>query len=342
MNIISSELYRSDLIKAVSEADLSPFNGKTIFITGVTGLICSAIADVLIAAKEEQGLDITVIGAGRSVERIKERFSDNAAAFEYDALMPACLPEGVDYIIHGAGNCSPELYVNNPVETMLGNISGVKNLLDYCRENNTKMVYISSSEVYGSKTEELPFSEDSYGYIDLDNIRNSYSESKRASEMLCRSYSKEYGVQVVMVRPGHIYGPTASKRDKRISSEFAYKAACGDDLIMLSAGLQKRSYCYCVDCAIQILTCLLKGERGEAYNVGSEEITSIRDMAGMMADAGDVGLIAKDPSKEELEAFNPMNNSSLDITKIKKMGYKQCFSVKEGIEHTVKILKEIK
>ena len=158
--------------------------------------------------------------------------------------------------------------------------------------------------------------------------------------MLCNAYNTEYNLRTLIVRPGHIYGPSASKKDMRISSEFAFLSAEGKHLELKSSGLQKRSYCYSIDCAAQILTVLLKGEPGEAYNIGHDEITSIREMASFYAKAGNVKLIMLQPTSQELAAFNPMNNATLDNTKIKSLGYKNLFSVEEGCIHTVKILKE--
>lgn len=143
-----------------------------------------------------------------------------------------------------------------------------------------------------------------------------------------------------MVRPGHVYGPTASIKEKRISSDFAYKAARGEKLEMLSAGLQNRSYCYCIDASMAILTCLINGVPGEAYNIGTEDVTSIREMERILAKAGGVELKTKEPTKEEKSAFNPMNNSSLNVKKISEIDYIESFTARESLEHTVLILKE--
>ena len=202
------------------------------------------------------------------------------------------------------------------------------------------MIYISSSEVYGNKSTEESFVEGKYGVIDIDNIRSSYAVAKRASEMLCKAYTAEYKVDTVIVRPGHIFGPSAKKEDKRISSDFAFKAASEKNLEMRSLGLQKRSYCYSIDCAIQILTVLLKGESGQAYNIGHDEITTIKRMAEICAKAGNVELTVAHPTEAELKTFNPMNNSALDNAKVKNLGYRDVFSVEDGLIHTVKIIRE--
>lgn len=148
-------------------------------------------------------------------------------------------------------------------------------------------------------------------------------------------------METVIVRPGHIYGPSASPQDKRISSEFAFKAARGETLEMKSPGFQKRSYCYSIDCAVAILTALLFGKAGEAYNIGHSEVTTIYEMATIVATAGNTELITAMPTEKEIRMFNPMNNSALNDNKIKKLGYSSIFSAEEGLSHTVKILKEV-
>lgn len=343
-DILKSEMYRQDISRVIDMLNMKAFHGCNILITGGLGLICSAVVDVFVIYNEKFDAHIRVYVADINEEFFAVRYGKYSCVqyARYDATKPLEFDFAVDYIIHGAGLASPELYVSKPVETMLSNFNGVLNLLEYSKVHGVKrMLYISSSEVYGNKTTEDAFEEDRFGSININLIRSSYSEAKRASEVLCKSYSSEYGVDTVIVRPGHIYGPTASPRDKRISSEFAYLAAQGKDLEMKSPGLQKRSYCYCIDCACAILTVLLKGQMGESYNIGHDEVTSIREMAGLLAKAGHVQLKVNEPTEAELKQFNPMNNSSLNNGKIKSLGYRDSFSVQDGLEHTVVILSDI-
>lgn len=339
MKLLESDLYKKDLKTAIQNIDLSKLENKTIFVTGGLGLICSAIVDILLTYGK-----INIYVGAREFQQFQERFGgyNNVNFIPYDALGELNLPIRPDYIIHGAGLASPELYTSKPAETILSNFDGIHALLNYAKNNDVdRLLYISSSEVYGKKVLDMPFSEVDYGEVDMDNIRSSYAIAKRASEMLCRAYTSEYGIETIIVRPGHIYGPSAKKSDKRISSDFAYKAANGEKLEMKSAGLQKRSYCYSVDCAIQILTVMLKGENGQAYNIGHDDMTSIRKMAEIYAKTGNVELSMAEPTETELKAFNPMQNSSLNNQKVKMLGYRDTFTVDEGLRHTVKILKEI-
>ena len=226
---------------------------------------------------------------------------------------------------------------------MLSNFIGMKNLLDYANEKGVKKVlYISSSEVYGKKEGTEPYKSNEYGYIDLLNARNSYSVGKRAAETLCASYYDEYGVDSVIVRPGHIYGPTAVESDNRVSSAWAYAVARGENIVMKSDGSQIRSYCYCLDSASAILKVLLKGETVHAYNISnSNSIINIRGMAEILAKSAGVELKMELPSETEKKGFNPMSNSSLDSTELLNLGWKGLFDAERGFSHTVDILKEI-
>ena len=351
MNIYSSKLWLADLDKTVAvRPELSELTGKSVMVTGCTGLICSAVVDVLIRWNETHADKIKILAAGRSEKKVAERFAPFVAKdwfvfVPYDAsAVDNHFSEPCDYIIHGASNAAPGKIMKKPVETMLDNVLGVKGLLDYAKESKAKRVmFVSSSEVYGKKENAEPFRLGEYGYIDLLNSRNSYSVGKRAAETLCVSYADEYGVESVIVRPGHIYGPTATRSDNRVSSAWAYDVSKGKNIVMKSDGTQIRSYCYCLDCASAILKVLLRGENCCAYNISNpDSVINIRQMAELLAKSAGVQLKMELPTEEEKKGFNPMSNSSLDSTELLELGWKALFDAKVGFAHTVQILKEIK
>lgn len=343
MKLYENKSYRDDIRRILANADISCFYGKRILITGATGLICSAIVDIIHEANITYNSEISVILATRNIKKARERFapSEYIKYVFYDAMGDINIDVTVDYIIHGAGNANPKLYVSNPVETMCMNFEAMHRLLDFAKKTSVKkLLYISSSEIYGTKGIVEPYTETDFGYVEILNARSSYPISKRATETLCYAYSKQYDTNVVIARPGHIFGPTASANDQRISSDFAFKAARGEDVVMKSSGLQKRSYMYCLDCASAILKVLEKGASGEAYNICSRDIMTVKEMASALALAGNVSLICNEPTKEELSVFNPMNNSSLCADKLYSLGFKPVFSAKDGLAHTVNILKK--
>ena len=347
--IYDSPLWFEDIDKvSQSLPELSELAGKSVLITGAAGLICSAVADIFIRYNETHDTPIRIIAAGRWPEEMLNRFGeycnrDYFGYVKYDASKGNNkIDVKADYIIHGASNASPKAIVAEPVETMLSNFNGLHYLLNYAKENGAKrLLYISSSEVYGRKSDGKPYKEDDYGYIDLLNPRNSYSVGKRAAETLCASYYAEYGVESVIVRPGHIYGPTASPNDDRISSAFAYAAARGEKLVMKSAGKQLRSYCHCLDCASAIIKVLMNGEPAKAYNISNpDSVVTVRQMAEAIAKAGGVELVTEAASDKEKQSFNPMDNSSLTSDKLEALGWKGLNNVERGILKTLQIMKQ--
>ena len=348
ITILNNELYLSDIERAVNSFNLIDFpKNKTILITGATGLICSTVVDLMVCLYNHFGLNLKIIIAVRNIEKAKLRFSkylnnSNVSFLHYDAMNPCEFPNNIDYIIHGANNAYPALYSSNPVETLLAGMKGLESILRYSVNNSTRVLYISSSEIYGQLENKDPIKETDIGSVDILNPRSAYAMGKRASETMCSSFNTEYNCDSVIVRPGHVYGPTASVQDNRVSSTFMYLAAQGNDLVMKSTGEQIRSYCYCIDCASAIITVLLKGIKGEAYNISNKNsICSIKDMAEIFACAGNVNLNFSLPSEKEKKAFNPMLNSSLNSEKLESLGWNPVFSMKEGFEHSVVICKDL-
>lgn len=331
--------------------ELAKLSGKKIFITGATGLICSSVIDILIRFNQFTDRKIQIIAAGRDEDGIRKRFGeyvdkDFFVFYKYDSTKNNILNFNCDYVIHGASNAFPGSIYKQPVETMVSNINGIRELLDYARKSKLesypieRVLYISSSEVYGNNNDSKPFIENKYGSVDILNLRNSYAEAKRAAETLCVSYVEEYGIDVVTVRPGHIYGPTASKKDNRVSSMWTYDAASGRDIIMKSDGSQLRSYTYCLDCASAIITVLLEGEIGNAYNISNpNSIVSIKEMAEMLARLSGVRLVSGTATNIEKKSYNTMRNSSLDSEKLEKLGWQGLFDLESGLRDTIDILK---
>lgn len=341
-----SQLYLDDL-KKIQEAipNLEKLTGTSVLITGAGGMICSAMVDFLLALNESQQMGIQVYAAARNEQKVRKRFSryadnENFHYVSYDATKPLELNGKFDYMIHGASNANPAAYVQQPVETMLANFVGIRNILDYAAQCKARRVlYVSSSEVYGRKQGNDPYKEEDYQFVDILNARACYPSSKRASETMCAAYEKEYGVESVIVRPGHIYGPTMTKTDSRASSQFPRDVLEGHDIIMKSMGTQLRSYCYVLDCVSAVFTVLLNGESGNAYNISNPgSIATIREIAETFASAGGKKVVFELPTDTEKQGYNLMDNSSLTSDKLEALGWHGMFDLKTGVAHTLKCL----
>lgn len=341
-----TETYLNDLIEiSKSIPNRSAMYNCSVLITGANGLICSAIVDTLMSLNISENTDIQVYAAARNEKKISNRFQRYSDSkyfnyVEYDAVLPIKTDINVDYIIHGACNATPKMYSEQPVETMLANMIGTNNILRFGLEHNVKRIlYISSSEVYGKKEDDLPYKESDYGYVDILNPRACYPSSKRAAETLCCTYAREYSLDTVIVRPGHIYGPTMTETDNRASSQFPRDVICGKDIVMKSLGNQLRSYCYVLDCASAILTVLTSGKSGEAYNISNiNSVATIRQIAEQFAECGGRNLIFEVPTDKELGSYNLMENSCLASDKLESLGWNGLFDLKTGVRRTLEAI----
>ena len=316
-----------DDIKAVGQLDLPwhQLNGANILITGATGLIGGCLVEVLMGRQEK---DYHVYAAGRNEERAKEKFKAYADDphfhfVKYDVMQPLESDLRFDFIIHAASNASPNFFADSPVEVMKSNILGVANLMEYGMQHGMKrFLYVSSGEVYGEGDGRV-FTEDYSGYVDCTLPRSCYPCSKRAAETLCVSYADEYGCDVVIARPCHVYGPGFTESDNRVYAQFIRNVLRGEDIVMKSTGEQFRSWCYVADCVSALLYILLKGENGQAYNIADPDSNiSIRELAEMIAELGGKKVVMSVPANKEQKGFNKVTKSVFDIDKTKMLGFR--------------------
>ena len=346
MNLYESELYKQDLrdsLKAVPCVE--ELKNSSVMITGAAGLIGSYIADMLLTFNRESCGNAKIYALGRSLERLEKRFEKgNDGSLVYvrqDVNQPFLCDFPVDYIIHGAGNAYPAAFNNDPVGTVMSNVAGTKNILDYGRTHGAKRVlYVSSGEVYGQGDISLEsFREDYGGYVDSTQPRSCYPNGKRTAETLCVSYTKQYGLDTVIARPCHTYGPNATSADNRANVQFVNNVLNGEDIVMKSPGSQMRSYCYIGDCGSAMLTVLLKGKSCEAYNIANPEARiTIAGFAGEVAEASGRKLVFENPDAVALAERTPIAKQVLNSEKLEGLGWQGSYTVKEGVAHTLKIL----
>ena len=326
--------YRQDLDKVVQQLNV-PQEGN-ILITGATGLIGSCLVDLLMRHSF-----CHIYAMGRNSQRAEQRFADywqqpRFHFIRHDICQSLECTENF-HIIHAASNASPNFFQQSPVEVMKSNLDGLCHLVEYgLRHQMKRMVYISSGEVYGEGDGSV-FTEESSGHIDILSPRACYPSSKRAAETLCAAYIQEYGADIVIARPCHTYGPYFTESDNRVYAQFIRNVIRGEDIVMKSKGEQYRSWLYVVDCASAILTLLMKGLCGEAYNVADElSNITIRQLAEKTAAISGQQVVMD--IKEDGNT-TPITRAVFSNQKIAQLGWKPLFGIDEGLQHTIQTQK---
>lgn len=350
MNLYKSNTYSADLRNAITDVlNLEKLKNQTIMITGATGLIGSFLIDMLLTYNKNANACIKIYAIGRSIQRLKKRFAGAESDFliyvEHDVNNEPLFDFSVDYIIHAASNAYPASFNSDPVGTIMSNVLGTEKLLNYGMTHNMKrFLFVSSGEIYGQGDISIDSLEESYsGYVDPTQPRSCYPASKRTAETLCVAYAKQFGLDTIIVRPCHTYGPNATSVDNRANVQFVNNVLNNEDIILKSAGNQLRSYCYIADTASALLTVLLNGLCCNAYNIANSKATAtIAEYAGIVAEKSGHKLIFENPDAVALAERSPIAKQVLNTKKLASLGWQGRYSVSEGIAHTLSILTEIK
>lgn len=292
---------------------------KNILVTGASGLIGS-----------------------RLVERLRAtgRYNVFAGTRAWcDVTKPIQGDTQYHYIIHAASNAAPKAFAETPVDVVKSNLLGVMNLMEYgVAHGMERFLFVSTGEVYG-EGDGREFTEDYQGYVDINSPRSCYPSSKRAAETLCAAYAKQYGVDYVIARPCHVYGPSFTKNDNRVYAQFIRNVLNGEDIVMKSTGSQMRSWCYVEDCVNALLLILEKGASGEAYNIADNSSNiSIKQLAEMIAEIGGKKVVIDLPSDAEKSGYNPVTKSVFSTEKLMQLGWKVEGTMKEKMQETIKAL----
>lgn len=352
MRLYDNKLYIDDVLR-VGQIDL-PWNNlkdKSIMLSGATGLLGSFLIDVLLEKNILDNLNCNVYALGRNETKAKERFSkyaddEHLVFIPYDVKQPFVRDDlgNVDYVLHLASNTHPMQYSTDPIGTITTNIIGVQNMLDFAVEHHaTRFAFASSNEIYGENRGDVElFDEDYCGYINSNTMRAGYPESKRCGEALCQAYKVQKGLEVVVMRFTRSYGPTMLMSDTKAISQFVKKGIFGEDIVLKSAGMQYYSYQYMADSVSGLLTILLCGNNGEAYNISDEQSDiTLKDLAQIIADMNGKKVVFEIPDEIESSGYSTATKAILDGSKLKKLGWQPRYNIHNGIERTIKILKDL-
>lgn len=336
-----------------NDQNLKKYQNSSVFVTGATGLIGTQLVKVFMYANSKNNSNIHVIAAVRDEEKAKAIYapfleSDHFELYVSDIRNPIDYKDKVDYIFHTASVTTSKIMIEQPVATIDIAYQGTKSALEFARKKTVKkMVYVSSMEVYGSLdglAEKI--SEEDLGYIDLKNVRSSYSEGKRMCECLCAAYLGQFQVPVTIARLAQTFGPGIQKTDNRVYAQFVKSVIDGKDILLHSDGTSEGNYCDIRD-AIQALLLLgISGENGEPYNVANEKShMQIKEMAYMVADEiaeGRIHVIIDIPESAMTFGYAPKTKMKLSSEKLRRLGWEPQIDLKETYQRMIEDLREEK
>jgi dTDP-glucose 4,6-dehydratase len=339
---------REDLLNIANCDYIKKLYGKSILITGATGLIGSIFIKSLLLCNKINNSNIKVIALARNKEKAMSIFADDDTSllkFIFcDITDKIETDEEIDFIIHGASVTNSKLMVTEPVENIKTAIDGTFSILNLAKEKNVSgMVYLSSMEAYGKPNPNLDeVREDDLGYIDCLNVRSCYSEGKRMCECLCASFAHEYNVPVKIARLAQTFGAGVSYNETRVFAQFARSLIEEKDIVLHTKGESTGNYCYTSDCIRALMLILTDGAVGDAYTVVNPVTNiTIGDMAKLVAKMSDDKIkVVFDIPKDALKyGYAPSVKLKLSADKIFNLGWRPQYDLSQMYDRLIGSMK---
>lgn len=325
---------------------MNELQGKTVLVTGATGLIGSHLVGRLLNE------NVRVVAIGRSEEKLKTIFKDSLGNDHFHYVVGNIaekIPDevkSVDLIFHAASPISGQEIRNVPVDVIEANLSGTKSCLEYLRKQksekgvNGRLIVFSSVTVYGNNSgDDITVDETDTCIAEaLEADTAVYSESKRMIEVISRAYFKQYDVDSVIVRIGYVYG-FAESRPNTAFYEFINKAIRGEDIVLNNSGIARRDNIYVSDVVDALILLAAKGKAGEVYNISSfgekghfKAIDEIAEIISSSVNA-QTGKNVQVIRRQSTDKRNP--GVLVDNHKLKSLGWELKMDINEGVMQIV-------
>jgi dTDP-glucose 4,6-dehydratase len=258
-------------------------NNKKILVTGGYGFIGSNFINYLIKEYDEFELvNIDYLGFGSNIDNVNTTRLDTQKIthhikdiYSYPEYLNN---EKFDYIIHFAAESHVDRSISSPVPFYESNVMGTLQILEYAKNSKSgRFIMISTDEVYGSC--------ETGSFVETDPLNPSspYAASKASAELICNSYIKTFGLDIIVTRCSNNFGP--NQFEEKLIPKVVYNCLNNIKIPVYDEGLQKREWTYVDDHSKDILYLLRNGVSGETYNVGTGiEITNIDLVKLIMAE----------------------------------------------------------
>ncbi|HEY8865383.1 MAG TPA: GDP-mannose 4,6-dehydratase [Solirubrobacteraceae bacterium] len=309
--------------------------GRSIFVTGGYGLLGGWLVKALL----ERGAQVTVLRRDitpvslLTIEGVEARVSVVNGDVSDLATVERALGEyEIDTVFHLAAQTLVGTANRSPLSTFETNVRGTWTLLEACRMHGTERVVVAASDkAYGSH-KELPYREDS-----ALQASHPYDVSKAAADLIARSYFHTFGMPVAVTRFANLYGG-GDLNPSRLVPEAVAAALAGRAPVIRSDGSPERDYLYVEDAVAAYLAIAdaLDGEgaRGEAFNAGSGEPRSVREVVDAVCRV--VGVDLEPDIRGEGTPAGEIDRQYVDTTKLRELtGWRTQVELEEGLRRTV-------
>ena len=309
---------------------------KQIIVTGAAGFIGSHLTERLLNEGHKViGIDNLQTG---SRDNLKSFIDDKNFVFiEHDIEDSIKIGDEIDQIYHLACPAAPIHYKKTPIKTLNTAFIGTKNLLDLAKKKNARILYTSTSEIYGDP-QEHPQNEKYWGNVNPIGDRSCYNEGKRSAEALAFAYHRQLGVDIRVVRIFNVYGPRMAVNDGRVGPNFILQALANKPITIYGTGDQTRSFCY-VDDMVNGLIAMMENNKDFVgpVNLGNPAEITMKSKAET--------IIKLTDSKSEL-TYHPLpqddpHRRKPDISlAIEKLEWEPKIDLETGLKETINYFKK--
>lgn len=283
-NLLSSDL---DFILSRTVSLWNELKGERIFITGGTGFFGRWLLESFVWINKKLKLNAKATILTRNIKSFSEKcpilFNEQSLQFYEGNIIDCKFPTGsFTYVIHAATDGN---YVHtSPLEMLNTIFQGTKNCLEFANSCGVKkFLFISSGAMYGLQPVDLQISEKNLSHLDVAETTTSYAAGKFIAEFLCKLYARQYGFAIKIARCFAFFGPYLPLDLHYAMGNFILNRLNNEHILIKGNGQLHRSYLYTADLCIWLWTILFRGRNLIAYNVGSNEVYSLKEIAYIIA-----------------------------------------------------------
>jgi nucleoside-diphosphate-sugar epimerase len=323
------------LAPAVVES-LAPLRGERVVITGGTGFIGTWLTATLCHLNDHHGFQTRIDLMARNARAGYPERPD-VTFHERDVRDVAELPADTRFIVHAAGTPDNRIHSSDPVRTIQTFVHGTEAMLWAASrlESIQRVLHVSSGLVYGPQPLDVPALEEGFrGATDFAGVLATYPQAKRAAETICAAYRSQHRLPVVTARPFAFIGPHQALSAPWAVNNFLQDSLHGGPIRILGSGDTVRSYMYPTDMAVWLLAALVRGRVGGAYNIGSSQPVTLRELAGRVAACfrGDVEVVEGGRGQRPTEPSRFVPDTRLAR---EELGLSETVGLDEAIARTV-------